>query len=51
MSGVLGLILFLVYINGVISICCGETAVELFADDLRLYSVYNSTDNSMDLQR
>jgi hypothetical protein len=49
-GSVLGPILILVYINDVISICCGETTVKLFADDLKLYSVYNNTDNSVDLQ-
>ena len=49
-GSVLGPILFLVFINDVASICCGETTVKLFADDLKLYSVYNSTDNSVDLQ-
>ena len=49
-GSVLGPILFLVFINDVASICCGETTVELFADDLKLYSVYNSTDNSANLQ-
>ena len=49
-GSVLGPILFLVFINDVASICCGETTVKLFADDLKLYSVYNSTDNSANLQ-
>ena len=50
-GSVLGPILFLVFINDVESISCGETTVKLFADDLKLYSVYNSTDNSADLQQ
>lgn len=50
-GSVLGPILFLVFINDVISIRCGDTTVKLFADDLKLYSVYNTTDNSADLQQ
>jgi Reverse transcriptase (RNA-dependent DNA polymerase) len=49
-GSVLGPILFLVFINDVISICCGDTIVKLFADDLKLYSIFNRTDYSSDLQ-
>jgi hypothetical protein len=49
-GSVLGPILFLIFINDVISICCGNTTVKLFADDLKLYSVYNNMDNSAELQ-
>ena len=33
------------------SICSGNTTVKLFADNLKLYSVYNIGDNSFDLQQ
>ena len=49
-GSVLWPIVFLVFINDVASISCGETTVKLFADDLKLYSVYNGTDNSVNLQ-
>jgi len=47
----LGPILFLIFVNDVISISSGNTAVKLFADDLKLYSVYNISENSSDLQQ
>ena len=49
-GSVLGLILFLIFINDVVSICCDNTTVKLYADDLKLYSVYNSTVDSAELQ-
>ena len=50
-GSVLGPILFLIFINDVISVCSGNATVKLFADDLKLYSVYNATDNSSDIQQ
>ena len=50
-GSVLGPILFLIFINDVISVCSGNVTVKLFADDLKLYSVYNATDNSSDIQQ
>jgi hypothetical protein len=52
-GSVLGPILFLIFINDVVSICCGNTTVKLFADDLKLYSIYNmpGVDSSLDLQQ
>ena len=39
------------FINDVVLSSCGNTNVKLFADDLKLYSVYNSTDCSLNLQQ
>ena len=50
-GSVLGPVLFLIFVNDVASICSGNIAVNLFADDLKLYSVYNIGDNSSDLQQ
>jgi len=47
----LGPILFLIFINDVISICSGNTTVKLFADDLELFSVYSASDNSSNLRQ
>ena len=44
-------VLFLIFVNDVTSICSGNTTVKLFADDLKLYSVYIIGDNSSDLQQ
>jgi hypothetical protein len=37
-GSVLGPILFLIYINDLDSVCCGNTVLQLFADDAKLYS-------------
>ena len=37
-GSVLDPVLFLIFINDIESICCGETDLKLFADDLKLYS-------------
>ena len=50
-GSVLGPILFIMFINDVVSSSCGNTNVKLFADDLKLYSIYNSTDWSLNLQQ
>ena len=50
-GSVLGPVMFLIIVNDVTSICSGNTTVKLFADDLKLYSVYNIGDNSSDLQQ
>jgi len=49
-GSVLGPILFLVFINDVVSTCFGET-VKMFADDLKLYSIYTSVNGVSDLQQ
>jgi len=50
-GSVLGPVLFLIFINDIESICCGETALQLFADDLKLYSCVNISCNSQSLQQ
>ena len=40
-GSVLGPILFLVYINDIDSVCCGNTVLQLFADDAKLFSKIN----------
>jgi hypothetical protein len=37
-GSVLGPILFLVYINDIDDVCCGSSRLQLFADDVKLYS-------------
>jgi hypothetical protein len=31
--------------------CCGNTSVKLFADDLKLYSIYKNDDVTLNLQQ
>ena len=50
-GSVLGPILFIMFINDVVSSCCGDITVKLFDNDLELYSIYNSTDSSLNLQQ
>ena len=50
-GSVLGPILLIMFINDVVSSSCGNTNVKLFADDLKLYTIYNSTDCSLNLQQ
>jgi Reverse transcriptase (RNA-dependent DNA polymerase) len=44
-------ILFLIFINDVVSTCLGNTTVKMFADDLKLYSIYDSANDVSDLQQ
>jgi hypothetical protein len=43
--------LFIIYVNDIDSVCCGDTTLQLFADDARLYSnvVVNNTSVSLQL--
>ena len=50
-GSVLGPILFLIFINDIVSSCCGNTKVKLFADDVKLYSIYNCEDGMLNLQQ
>jgi ribonucleases P/MRP protein subunit RPP40 len=51
-GSVLGPILFVIFIsNDVVSTCLGNTTVKLFADDLKLYSIFNSANGVSDLQQ
>ena len=50
-GSVLGPILFLIFINDVVSTRCGKTSVKMFADDLKLYCIYNSANGVSDLQQ
>ena len=50
-GSVLGPILFLVYINDVESVCCGTSKLQLFADDVKLYSNMSLDDIPDDLQQ
>ena len=45
-GSVLGPILFLIFINDVVSTRCGKTSVKMFADDLKLYTIYDMSDVS-----
>lgn len=36
-SSVLGPTIFLIYINDIHSVCCGDSRVQVFADDAKLY--------------
>ena len=44
-GSVLGPVLFLIFVNDVVLICSGNTTVKLFADDLKLYGIFNSGDH------
>jgi ribonuclease P/MRP protein subunit RPP40 len=50
-GSVLGPILFLIYINDIEHICCGNTKLQLFADDAKIYSNINIENASSLLQR
>ena len=39
------------FTNDVVSSCCGNTNVKLFADDLKLCSIYNSANGTLNLQQ
>ena len=45
-GSVLGHILFLIFINDVVSTRCGKTYVKMFADDLKLYTIYDKSNIS-----
>jgi hypothetical protein len=49
-GSVLGPILFLIFINDLESICCGESNIMLFADDAKLYSRIDIDQPSVSLQ-
>ena len=49
-GSVLGPILFLIFINDLDSICCGESSIMLFADDAKLYSRVEIDQPSISLQ-
>ena len=50
-GSVLGPILFIIYVNDIDSVCCGDTTMQLFADDAKLYSnvVVDSASTSLQL--
>lgn len=50
-GSVLGPVLFLIFINDIESVCCGNTSLQLFADDLKLYSSVNIGNISQSLQQ
>ena len=50
-GSVLGPVLFLIYINDIDSVCCGNTHLLLFADDAKLYSSIDIDEVSVSLQR
>jgi hypothetical protein len=50
-GSVLGPILFLIYINDIDCACCGNTVLQLFADDAKLYSHINVSCLSDSLQQ
>jgi ribonuclease P/MRP protein subunit RPP40 len=49
-GSVLGPILFLIYINYIDSVCCGDPHLQLFADDTKLYSSIGIGSPSVSLQ-
>jgi hypothetical protein len=48
---VLGSILYLIYIDDLDTVCCGNTRLQLFADDVKLYSSIKLDEVSIPLQR
>jgi hypothetical protein len=50
-GSVLGPILFLIYINDIDSVCCGDSHLQLFADDAKLYSSISIGSPSVSLQQ
>ena len=51
LGSVLGPVFLLMFVNDVVLICSGNPTVKVFADDLKLYSVFNSGDHSADIQQ
>ena len=49
-GSVLGPLLFIIYLNDVVSCISADSKISLFADDIALYRVINSPDNYADLQ-
>ena len=49
-GSVLGPLLFIIYLNDVVSCISAVSKINLFADDIALYRVINSPDNYADLQ-
>jgi ribonuclease P/MRP protein subunit RPP40 len=49
-GSVLGPILFIIYINDIDSVCCGDAKMQLFADDAKLYSNVVINNSSVSLQ-
>jgi ribonuclease P/MRP protein subunit RPP40 len=49
-GSVLGPILFIIYVNDIDSVCCGDTSLQLFADDAKLYSKVVVNNISVSLQ-
>jgi hypothetical protein len=47
----LGPYYFFIYINDIDTVCCGNTHLQLFADDAKLYSSINVDEASVLLQR
>lgn len=50
-GSVLGPILFLIYVNDLSTVCCGNTVLQLFADDAKLYSNISINDGTVSLQQ
>lgn len=50
-GSVLGPLLFLIFVNDVTSVSVGETALKLYADDVKLYSVIENNSSSVSLQQ
>jgi hypothetical protein len=51
LRAVLSPILFLLYINDIGSVCCGNTILQLFADDAKLYCNIRIGEESLSLQQ
>jgi hypothetical protein len=48
-GSVLGPVLFVLFINDIVSICEGNTKIKLFADDAKLYTVVTVNDSSLQI--